>query len=245
MEAGTVKLEPCNGDVRIIITLNEGRRFEDVEENVKVQGYSATYTGRTRRRACSRTSSCDASPFSECVPLPTSTASMSTSSRRCLARRVTDEHAKGEARKGRCANRRKPPFGWERGLPHGTDLARLSALLPRLHKSHTPTRRLHFVLRSPTLPATMHGTGHIELVSRRRSPRRPASAAPAARTTRATVRRRRLRLSQSPPSRRRSAPDAGGFPHSPRPSRRAPGDRHASDRQHHHREPHRRRHRRR
>jgi hypothetical protein len=40
MEAGTVKFEPDNGNVKITITLNEGWRLEDIDEAVKIQGYN-------------------------------------------------------------------------------------------------------------------------------------------------------------------------------------------------------------
>jgi hypothetical protein len=65
MEAGTVQFsEPVNGEVTITIELNEGWRFKDVTENVKIQDYATAPAGNPSPGLFAWKGNATGSPFS-------------------------------------------------------------------------------------------------------------------------------------------------------------------------------------
>ncbi|MFU8771627.1 MAG: hypothetical protein ACNA8H_04305 [Anaerolineales bacterium] len=69
MEAGTVHFsEAVDGEVTITITLNSGWRFEDVEENVKIQDYELAPSGNPAPGLFDWKGDASESPFSITVP---------------------------------------------------------------------------------------------------------------------------------------------------------------------------------
>jgi hypothetical protein len=67
MEAGTVvfsQVDVVDGDVTITITLDEGWRFADVEENVKIEGYESPPTRKPNLGKFTWKADADTNPFS-------------------------------------------------------------------------------------------------------------------------------------------------------------------------------------